>query len=190
MARPSKRQDIAEAALQVFHAHGYNGTGISDIAAAAAAPKGSFYNHFGSKQEAAVEALSRYAETLPFDALTTPGRPALGRLRTHFELMGQDVIRAGFARGCLVGNFGAEIADHSEEIRTALQKGLESWVEQVREVLAQAQEAGELNPELDARSIARMILGAWEGALILARIGKSAAPFDAFYYTVFEVLLR
>jgi TetR/AcrR family transcriptional repressor of nem operon len=190
MARPSKREEIAEAALEVFHARGYNGTGISDIATAAGAPKGSFYNHFTSKQEAAVEALHRYGASLPFDALSAPGRSALGRLRTHFELMGQDTIRAGFTRGCLVGNFGAEIADHSEEIRAALKDGMENWTEQVRLVLVQAREAGEITRELDTAASARAILSAWEGALIMARVGKSAAPFDAFFYTVFEVLLR
>ena len=190
MARPSKRQEIADAALEHFHTHGYNATGISDIAAAAGAPKGSFYNHFASKEEAAVEALGRYTATLPFDVLTTPGRSPLGRLRTHFELMGQDTVRSGFAKGCMVGNFGAEIADHSEEIRVTLQQGLESWAEQVRQVLAEAQEAGELEAELDVRATARMIISAWEGTLIMARIDKTAAPFDAFFYTVFDVLLR
>lgn len=190
MARASKRQEIAEAARGQFHARGYNATGISDVAAAAGAPKGSFYNHFSSKEEAAVEALNRYAATLPFDVLTTPGRSALGRLRTHFELMGQETIGSGFTRGCMVGNFGAEVADHSEEIRAALEAGLERWTEQVRQVLVQAQEAGEMSGTLDALATARVILAAWEGTLITARIGKTAAPFDAFFSTVFEVLLR
>lgn len=40
MGRPSKREDIAQAALRQFHARGFNATGISDITAAAGAPKG------------------------------------------------------------------------------------------------------------------------------------------------------
>ncbi len=190
MARPSKREEIANAALEQFHAHGYNATGINDIAVAAGAPKGSFYNHFASKEEAAVEALGRFTAKLPFDVLTTPGRSPLGRLRTHFELIGERTVRSGFARGCMVGNFGAEIADHSEEIRASLGQSLDSWADQVRQVLADAQEAGEVDAELDVRAIARVIINAWEGTLIMARIDKSAASFDAFFYTVFDVLLR
>lgn len=190
MARPSKRQQIADAAVEHFHSHGYNATGIGDIAAAAGAPKGSFYNHYDSKTQAAMEAVSRYAESLPLDVLSTPGRSPLGRLRTHFELMGQETIRGGYSRGCMVGNFGAEIADHSDEIRSVLKEGVERWTELVRQVLGQAQEAGELDPELDALTLAHSILSAWEGTLIMARITKSATSFDAFYSTTFDVLLR
>jgi TetR/AcrR family transcriptional regulator, transcriptional repressor for nem operon len=190
VARPSKREDIAEAATAHFLAHGYNATGIGDIATAAGAPKGSFYNHFASKQEAALEALDRYAATLPFDVLATPGRSALGRLRTHFELLGRDTIRSDFKLGCMFGNFGAEVAAHSEEIRLALSAGMDQWTEQVQRVLAEAVEAGEVSTEFDVHATALMILSAWEGALIMARVSKSAAPFDAFFTTVFDVLLR
>ncbi|WP_394365716.1 TetR family transcriptional regulator C-terminal domain-containing protein [Streptomyces sasae] len=37
------------------------------------------------------------------------------------------VVVLGFARGCLVGNFGAEVAHHSEEIRSAVQRGFQRW---------------------------------------------------------------
>ena len=190
MARPSKREEIAEAATAHLHTHDYNATGIGDIATAAGAPKGSFYNHFPSKQDAAVEALERYGASLPFDALTTPGRSALGRLRTFFELLGQDTIRSGFSRGCMFGNFGAEVADHSDEIRGALQAGMGHWTEQVQQVLAQAVEAGEISGDMDTAATALMLLSSWEGTLIMARITKTAAPFDAFFSTVFDLLLR
>jgi TetR/AcrR family transcriptional regulator, transcriptional repressor for nem operon len=190
MARPSKREEIAQAALRQFHAHGFNATGISDITAAAGAPKGSFYNHFASKEECALEALSRYGEGLRFDILTTPGRPALERLRAHFEFLGADTIGSGFARGCLVGNFGAEMADHSQEIRSAVQAGFDQWAQLIRQVLTEAQDAGELDSALDARAAAVFILSAWEGTLIVARADKSPAPFDAFFTMVFGVFLR
>jgi TetR/AcrR family transcriptional repressor of nem operon len=190
VARPSKREEIAEAATAHFHAHGYNATGIGDIATAAGAPKGSFYNHFASKQDAAVEALARYGASLPFDALDTPGRSALGRLRTFFELLGQDTIRSGFRHGCMFGNFGAEVADHSEQIREAVQAGLSHWTARVQAVLDQAVAAGEIRAGLDTEATALLLLSAWEGTLIVARISKTAAPFDAFFATVFDALLR
>jgi TetR/AcrR family transcriptional repressor of nem operon len=190
MARQSKREEIAQAALRQFHEHGFNATGISDITVAAGAPKGSFYNHFASKEECALEALTRYADGLRFDLLTTPGRPALERLRAHFEFLGEDTIGSGFAKGCLVGNFGAEVADHSAELRSAVQRGFDQWASLIRQVLTEAQAAGELNSCLDAGAAAVFILSAWEGTLIVARADKSSAPFDAFFTTVFDVVLR
>ncbi|WP_063795967.1 TetR/AcrR family transcriptional regulator [Streptacidiphilus griseoplanus] len=190
MARASKREEIAEAALQQFHTHGFNATGISDITAAAGAPKGSFYNHFSSKEESALEALSRYGAGLRFDILTTPGRPALERLRAHFEHLGRDTVDSGFTRGCLVGNLGAEVADHSEEIRTAVRRGFDLWASNIRQALTEAQEAGDLDGALDTAAAARFILSAWEGTLIVARADKSTAPFEAFFHMVFDVTLR
>jgi TetR/AcrR family transcriptional regulator, transcriptional repressor for nem operon len=190
MARPSKREEIAQAALQQFLTRGFNATGISDITAAAGAPKGSFYNHFSSKEESAVEALSRYAAGLRFGILTTPGRPALERLRAHFEFLSEETARHGFAQGCLAGNLGAEVADHSEEIRTAVQRGFGRWAALIQQVLAEAQEAGELDSALDIQAAARFILSAWEGTLIVARADKSFDPFDAFFRMVFEVFLH
>jgi TetR/AcrR family transcriptional repressor of nem operon len=190
MARVSKREEIAEAALDQFRTHGFNATGISDITAAAGAPKGSFYNHFSSKEESALEALRRYGAGLRFDLLTTPGRPPLERLRAHFEFLGRDTIDGGFARGCLVGNLSAEVADHSEEIRAAVQSGFDRWASHIRQVLVEAQQAGDLDGALDTAAAARFLLSAWEGTLLAARADKSTAPFDAFFHMVFEVVLH
>jgi TetR/AcrR family transcriptional repressor of nem operon len=190
MGRASKREEIAQAALQQFHARGFNATGINDITTAAGVPKGSFYNHFSSKEESALEALGRYAATLRFDMLTTAGRPALERLRAHFEYLGSDTLDNEFVRGCLAGNFGAEVADHNEEIRTAVQRGFDRWASHIRQVLTEAQEAGDLDGGLDPTATALFILSAWEGTLITARAQKSAAPVEAFFRTVFDVVLR
>lgn len=190
MGRASKREEIAQAALRQFHTRGFHATGINDITRAAGVPKGSFYNHFASKEESALEALDRYAATLRFDMLTTPGRPALERLRAHFEYLGKDTLDNGFVRGCLAGNFGAEVADHNEEIRSAVQRGFDGWAAHIQQVLVEAQEAGDLDPGLDPEEAALFVLSSWEGALIAARTGKSAAPVEAFFRIVFDVVLR
>ncbi|MEU9385710.1 TetR family transcriptional regulator C-terminal domain-containing protein [Streptomyces sp. NPDC048279] len=189
MARASKREEIAQAALEQFRTRGFNATGISDITSAAGAPKGSFYNHFASKEDSALEALGRYAVGLRFDMLDMPG-PPLERLRAHFEFMGSDTVDSGFARGCLVGNFGAEVADHSEEIRSAVRRGFQQWASHIERVLAEARESGDISASLDLPATALFVLSAWEGALIAARADKSSAPLDAFFHIVFDVVLH
>ncbi|MCX4919091.1 TetR/AcrR family transcriptional regulator [Streptomyces sp. NBC_00687] len=190
MGRASKREQLAEAAFRQFHERGFNATAVGDITAAADVPKGSFYNHFPSKESSALEALRRYAATLRFELLSECDAPPLQRLRAHFEFLGQDTVEGGFVRGCLVGNFGAEVADHSEEIRQAVRSGFDTWATEIERVLLEAQEAGDLDRALDVKGTATFILSAWEGTLIVARADKSAAPVDAFFRTVFDVLLR
>jgi TetR/AcrR family transcriptional repressor of nem operon len=56
-----------------------------------------FYNHFEGKE----------------DLADTSVKP-LDRLRGHFEFLRDEVVEFGSARGCLLGNFGTEIIDHSD----------------------------------------------------------------------------
>src|SRR5579859_3093885 len=72
MARHSLREEIVEAALEQFHAYGFNAAGVKDITDSAGVPKGSFYNHFDSKEALAVVALQRYAERRRLEDLADP----------------------------------------------------------------------------------------------------------------------
>src|SRR5262249_24318548 len=60
--RPGLREQLLAAGLATFHERGFNATSVQDITDAAGAPKGSFYNHFESKEALAAEAVRRYAE--------------------------------------------------------------------------------------------------------------------------------
>src|SRR5262249_43060960 len=62
MPRPSLREQLLTAGLEVLHQKGFNATSVQDITDAAGAPKGSFYNHFESKEALALEALRLYLE--------------------------------------------------------------------------------------------------------------------------------
>ncbi|GHH83676.1 TetR family transcriptional regulator [Streptomyces sulfonofaciens] len=189
MGRHSLREQLIEAAVAQFHTHGFNGAGVKDITDAAGAPKGSFYNHFPSKEALAVVALERYGAGRRIGELTAgPGDP-LGRLREHFEFLRDEQIEFGYSRGCLIGTFATDIGDHSEAIRTAVRESLGRWSAALAAVLGQAQEAGQVNRGLDPEVMARFVLNAWEGTLISSRTDRSAAAFEPFFDMVFGRLL-
>jgi len=189
MARHSLREEIVEAALEQFHAYGFNAAGVKDITDSAGAPKGSFYNHFDSKEALAVVALERYRESRGMEDLADRSVAPLARLRGHFESLRARTEGHGFTRGCLIGNFGAEVADHSDVLRAAVGQSLARWVELITEVLSEAQQAGSIRSGLDPQATARFVLSAWEGTLILARADRSGAAFDSFFDLVFGTLL-
>jgi TetR/AcrR family transcriptional regulator, transcriptional repressor for nem operon len=189
MARRSMREEISAAALEKFHTCGYNAAGVKDITDAAGVPKGSFYNHFDSKEAMAIEALRRYDAGGRLSNLADESLPPLPRLRAHFEAQRDDVVRYGYKRGCMLGNFGGEIADHSEPIRTAVAGSFERWSGLIAAAIAQAQQDEAVAASLDPATTARFILSAWEGALIYARVERAPGPFEAFFTTVFDVLL-
>ena len=63
MARPSSqdvRERLLEAGVQTFSKSGFNGCSVQDITDAAGVPKGSFYNHFESKEALGAAALEHY----------------------------------------------------------------------------------------------------------------------------------
>jgi TetR/AcrR family transcriptional repressor of nem operon len=189
MARPSMRKEIVEAALEQFHTRGFNAAGVKDITDRAGVPKGSFYNHFDSKEALAIVALEEYGATGRLQDLADSGVDPLTRLRRHFEAFRDEIVHHGFTRGCLIGNFGAEIADHSDTIRAAVRQGFEKWVAALAATISEAQQAGAVRSDLDPETTARFILGAWEGALLLARADRSAAAFDSFFAVTFGTLL-
>jgi TetR/AcrR family transcriptional repressor of nem operon len=189
MARRSMRAEIVEAALEQFHVHGYNAAGVQTITDAAGVPKGSFYNHFDSKESLAVVALRRYGESHSLEAVIGPDGEPLARLRAHFEFLRDQTVRHGYARGCMFGNFGAEIGDHSEMIREVVGESLRQWAGSIAEVIAEAQRAGAVRAGLDPGSAARFLLDAWEGTLIRARADRSPSAFDTFFDIVFGTLL-
>ncbi|MFI5778851.1 TetR family transcriptional regulator C-terminal domain-containing protein [Nocardia sp. NPDC051570] len=178
------------AALDLFHSQGYHGTGIGQITAVAGVPKGSFYNYFSSKEAMAVAALLRYAAESPFALLfdKTVGGP-VERVRAHFEAHRDIFVASGYRRGCLMGAFATEIADHSEQTRATLTALFNSWGEVVGAVLAEAQAEGAISAGLDPRSLGEYIVQSWEGALIHALATKNDAPLQVFFDTTFDKLL-
>src|ERR1700685_3079598 len=111
MARPNVREQIVDAGLKVLIDKGFNGAGVQDITDAASVPKGSFYNHFESKEALGAEVVDRYGRYTPRGAaLADTCFPPLRRLRAHFERLNESFASEGFGRGCLLENFSAELA--------------------------------------------------------------------------------
>ncbi|MFK3982805.1 TetR family transcriptional regulator C-terminal domain-containing protein [Micromonospora sp. NPDC050397] len=190
MARRSMRTEIIEAGLEQFHSLGFNAAGVKGITDAAGVPKGSFYNHFDSKEALAVVALQEYGAGRRLAELRDPAVDPLTRLRAHFEFLRDETIGYGITRGCMIGNFGAEIADHNDTIRTAVREALADWADAIEATLADAQRSGEVRADLNPATTARFLLSAWEGTLIEARTDRSTEAFDVFFAMTFDTLLR
>jgi TetR/AcrR family transcriptional regulator, transcriptional repressor for nem operon len=118
--RRNLADQILTAGLEEFHSRGYHGSSVQDIATAAGAPKGSFYNHFSSKEALALAAIDAYTAENPVQVLADRSIPPVERLRAHFDIHRARFAESGYTRGCLVGNFAAEVADHCEPIREKL----------------------------------------------------------------------
>ena len=196
MPRASVRDLLIESALDVFHTRGFNGSSVQDIVDAAGVPKGSFYNHFASKEALGIEVVRAYsrlvgayvAEAGADDIFSGEGTP-LERIRRYFEAVIEQNVSCGVRKGCLLGNFATELAPHSTEIASAVTEALDNWSAAVSQALEQAQEAGQLARSVDVGALGRYLVDGYEGAATRAKLIGDRAPMDEFIRTTFDYVL-
>ncbi len=173
------RSRILEEALKLFQEKGISETSIADIEQAAGVSKGALYFHFPSKETLALEALRKAREAFKqflFEAFSEG--PPRRSLRRFFEMVYQKLAEEGFRTGCLFGNTAIEVANRESPIRDFIEEIFEDWKENLKEVLAQAQDRGCLCRELNPEALALFLIAALEGAILLARLKKDGQPLE------------
>lgn len=189
MPRPSVREQIVDAAIDQFHLNGYNACGVKLITDTAGVPKGSFYNHFDSKEALALEVITRYTTSHRLEDLAKNDTAPLARLRAHFEFLASDIELRNYTRGCVFGNFTTEAADHSPQIANGVKTAFTTWIKTVATLLREAQEDGSLPTHHDPNTLALFIVNTWEGSIVGARATKNGESFTAFFHFVFNAVL-
>ncbi|MES2106282.1 MAG: TetR family transcriptional regulator C-terminal domain-containing protein [Pseudomonadota bacterium] len=190
MPKPSTRDQIFDAALKLLSEKGFNACSVQDITAEAGVPKGSFYNHFESKEALGVKIVEFYGDrgTLR-DVLAERSIAPMERLRQYFVGLNDMVIDLGFEQGCLLGNFSAELSDQSPVIRAQLARVYGKWTTMIEAAIADGQADRSIGQDIDARALAGFLLNAWEGATLRARAERSREAFDAFMDITFRKIL-
>ncbi|HEX7299449.1 MAG TPA: TetR/AcrR family transcriptional regulator [Solirubrobacteraceae bacterium] len=158
---------MLDAAVDLLQRRGFHGTGLNELLARSGTPRGSLYFHFpGGKEQIGAEAIARAGEQVA-SAIAHLMRTSRSPADAVQELGG--ALAAGleaseFERGCPVATTALEAAPGHETIRAAVQASFESWLAPLGERL----EAAGLSPD-EAAQRAELVIGALEGALILAR---------------------
>jgi TetR/AcrR family transcriptional repressor of nem operon len=190
MSKPNVRDEILTAGLKSLHGRGFNATSVQDITEAAGVPKGSFYNHFASKEALGAAVVEQYAlralerRAILSDASVAP----LARIRRYFEAMIAAAQYPG-SPGCLLGNFGAELSNQSPAIRQRVSAAFEDWTAALASVVEEARTAGALKKDGAPKAVAAFLIDAWEGAVLRAKVEQSRAPLEAFLEMAFSRIL-
>jgi TetR/AcrR family transcriptional regulator, transcriptional repressor for nem operon len=165
-------------------------SGIPEIIDKAGVPKGSFYNYFKAKETLALEVLGLYGQGSRREMLADSGTPPVLRLRQHFERLMARHQKLGYARGCLFGNFAAEMSEHTPQLRQAISESLERWTLALAGVLREAQQEGSVTAEQDAEQIARFLVNAWEGAVMRMKVTGARLPLEDFLAVTFSSVVH
>jgi TetR/AcrR family transcriptional repressor of nem operon len=170
---------LIEAGLELFLRQGYNGTGIQQITDRAGVPKGSFYNHFESKEAFAAAIVDRYAEYSERSwsrmMKSAPSEP-MSAIRHVFAAMTEHHARATNPTGCLIGNFAAEVAADSECCRERLLAAQIAWRKRLAVLIDAGQASGAIRNDLPPMALSALTWSVWEGALLRMKVEGSVAP--------------
>jgi TetR/AcrR family transcriptional regulator, transcriptional repressor for nem operon len=193
MSKPSLRDKLLDAGLQVMVRSGYTGSGVRDIVAAAGAPQGSFTNHFRSKEAFAGEVLDRYfaqVTLLVGQALDDKSLTPRQRLRRYLDIITERLTSDEFSRGCLIGDLSLEAAPHSEMLRDRLAAIFAQWLARFTACIAEGQAAGEISTTFPANELADFMLASWHGAILRMKVERNAAPLERFKTIAFATVFK
>jgi TetR/AcrR family transcriptional repressor of nem operon len=194
MDKRDTRRDIIKAGMELIATQGYSATGIGAVLQVANVPKGSFYHYFPSKEEFGLAVIERFAEGYErflCGFLQDKNVMPLKRLRNYLDAVAEAVGREenGCVRGCLIGNLGQELAAQNETFRLRLEEIFSCWLQRLAIVLEQARAIGEIGDEIDAQSMAGVVLSGLQGALLRSKLQRSALPIRELTDTLFRRLL-
>lgn len=174
------RQRIVEISAPVFNRLGYVGASMRDLVNATGLEKGGIYNHFGSKEQLALEAYD-HAMNIVEGALA---RSQEGHDTGYDRLVAMVQSFATTARtpkidgGCPIMNTAIEADDTHPELRDRARRSMNNWHRLVGRRVKDGIADGTIAPGTDPYELASVLTSALEGALMLSRLFDDPTHMD------------
>ena len=172
-ANVSTRDRLIGAMLDALRRRGYFGIGLNELLASAGAPKGVLYHHFpGGKAQLAVAAVQVGVDSMlaSLDKLLARHSHPADALKAWMDGAQKLLLASEFERGCPLATIALESARADVEIRAALAAGFAA----IRERLSAAMMRHGASEQI-ASQLATLIVSAYEGALLQARVAGTLA---------------
>ncbi len=174
----ARRQQIVDAAWACFARKGYHETTMQDIADEAGLSAGAIYRYFSGK-EAVLKAINDRSQEMGREVVAAARARAdepLGAL----EVIGQTMLP--FFNDPMfetISRVNVEIWSEvirSEELKEGFRKELTFWRAAVGRLLREAQERGQLKPDLDPDALTTVLMCTWEGMRHYRTVDKGFGP--------------
>lgn len=180
--RSPVREQILTVATRLMAVRGYHRTALDDVLRESGTGKGNFYHYFHSKEELGYAILDRlvqrFTERVLIPIFGDSRRPPLAQVEAFFE----ELLAAQRARncvgGCPIGNLATELADAHEGFRQRLAGVFDGWRQHLAGALSRARAEGTLRPDVDPDRLARFLVAALEGAILLTKVQKDIGVFE------------
>jgi TetR/AcrR family transcriptional repressor of nem operon len=181
------REMLLLSAGRLFQDVGYVGASIHRIAAGVNAPKGTFYNYFGSKEELALILVDRQFAAIYQSLSVAPGESAYDRLKHHFHFLATEPPMIAIAPLQLLAIFAAEAPAIPPDIGQRIADGIHVWDRQLGDLIALAQVEKGTFVAQDSAKLALLLTTCWFGAIVRRKADPSLKLVDDFLFSLFDV---
>ncbi len=175
------RSRLLAAAVTLIRRHGYAGTSVNDLCAAAGVTKGAFFHHFKSKDELGVAAADHWSDTTgalfaeaPYHDHPDPLDRVLGYVAFRKALLQGGVPEFT----CLVGTMVQETYETAPAIRDACDRSISGHAATLEADIEATMRDRRITPGWTAKSLALHTQVVLQGAFILAK-AKGGAEIAA-----------
>ena len=148
------RERLLRAAAEAFAEHGYDGTRVADIAAAAGVSNGAMYAHFASKAELMVDALRTHGRRMVADLFAADPDRSVTEL---LLVIGRWLPRRRDASGYLIVE-ALVAARRDEDVARPMRDYVGERADWLAQLMRVAQNDGEIDPALSPNALAHFCL--------------------------------
>ncbi len=169
------RERMLLSAVALLRERGAAGISIDAVLARSEAPRGSVYHHFpGGRNEMIIDAVRLAGDyiTALIDEAAESGDARVA-LRRFAEIWRISLIESDYQAGCPIVALAVDSGDEVPGAENTVREIFTGWQEKIRELLIANGTA-----EDDARRLSTLAVATIEGAVILCRAHRSAAPLD------------
>jgi len=175
-AQPDTATRILDVAERLVQTSGFNGFSYADISAELGITKASLHHHFATKAELGRALIERYSEAFSaaLKVVDQRGGDAAAKLGRYVKLY-EEVLRE--ERLCLCGMLAAEYSTLPAPLQKEIRRFFDANETWLAGVIDQGRRARIFHSRGSAREVARMLLSALEGAMLVARPYSDVARF-------------
>jgi AcrR family transcriptional regulator len=190
---PNKRKTLLQAAARVFARKGYAATRIIEVADAAKVGKGTIYQYFPSKEEL-LFCVFEAVVAATGEAMTQTAQHLEGSFSKRLRRLSDSMMESWLEQlefYALTMEFWSASASmpSRERFKTVFRDGYRRLRSAVKDLIVDAQAAGDVSPGVNAHDIASAVIGTWDALLLQAWLDPD---FDALRVSrqFMDVMLR
>jgi TetR/AcrR family transcriptional regulator, lmrAB and yxaGH operons repressor len=171
------RERLVRSTSRLLRTQGYAATGLNQVMAEAAAPKGSMYFHFpGGKVELAAAAVDLFAEraTTRMRRFLDDHDTVSQAVTAIFDSYIDHLDRTAYTEGCAVATVALDAASTNATLAEATGRAFHAWTGMLADALV-----AEGRTEAEAHNLATLVIATIEGTITMAKGEQSTEPIAA-----------